>query len=296
MRPGRPAPRRSPERLLPLHAPDQPEGEAKTPRPPPPPAPCRLDARRPKRAGTSPDGGSGPAASSSARCRSPSRPQDGGSETLRARPRSHSAGAGARPGAAPDLPRRLRGQDPPRLAGAAPAPRPSPHRTLHPSSRRAPHLARPARPLASPHLAPQLAPPTPRDRRRLSRPPLHRPRPLPLLSREVTAAEGPGRPSRTPTQCACAFPTAPGPPQPLPCGAVFTARSDPAPCRREPRPLPSSQSCAAGRWRPARSCSRSGTPGRHLLSPGPAREQRLPAEHAYARPCVALSKGLNLCL
>lgn len=177
---------------------------------------------------------------------------------MRARPRSHSDGAGARPGAAPDLPRRLRGQDQPRLAGATPVPRPSPHLTLHPSSRRSPHLARPSRPLASPHLAPQLAPPTPRDRRRLSRPPLHRPRPLLLLSREVTAAEGPGRPNRTPTQCACAFRTAPGPPQPLPCGAVFTARSDPAPGRREPRPLPSSQSCAAGRSRPARCCSRSG--------------------------------------
>ena len=132
--------------------------------PPPPPPPTPLQGRcRAARNGRGPaptaaaDHSREPHRGWAARraphapSRSPSSPQDRGSETVRARPRSHSDGAGARPGAAPDPPRQLRGQDPPRRRDPRPAPLASPYLTLRPSSRPA-SLASPRAPLASPPL------------------------------------------------------------------------------------------------------------------------------------------------
>lgn len=164
-------------------------------------------------------------------------------------------------------------QDSPRAAGT-PAPRPSPHFAPCPSFRPAPltHLARPSPLLASPLLARLPGPQQPWDQQTLPRPPLRRPRPRRRRpascssSREKSGpAEGPRRQRSAPLD-APAPSAPPGPPQPVPCGAVFTARSGPAPGLREPRPFPSSQSRAAWLPRPARRCSPSGPAGRYLSS------------------------------
>lgn len=250
-----------------LHIPEQPKGEAdkrarRIPAPPPPPLQGRCRAAR---------NGRGPAPTAAADhsrephrgwaarraphapSRSPSSPQDRGSETVRARPRSHSDGAGTRPGAAPDPPRRLRRQDPPRRRDPRPAPLASPHLTARPSSRPA-SLASARAPLASPR-APLASPPL--TSHRSSR--LHHltnggpsrgrpstgPAPRPSSREKSRPTERPRRPRITPS-VRLRPPHRPGPPQPVPCGAVFTAGNGPAPGRGEPRPLPAANPVLPG--------------------------------------------------
>ena len=179
-RPGRPAPRRSPERLLPLHAPDQPEGEAEDPSAAAGPLQDRCPAAK--------TGGDQP------------RRRELTSRELQ-RPVQVSltpAGLGLRDGASPaKVTQRRRGGSARGCTGPAPAAEgagPAPARRRHPG---------PA-PLASPHPAPLISP-------------LASPR-APLTSPRITSPRAAARASNASRPAApleAAPPPAPPPAPPL---------------------------------------------------------------------------------
>lgn len=152
-------------------------------------------------------------------------------DSARSRAGPAQAAEGAGPAAPPGPPPRA-----PRLT--------SPHRAplISPAS-----LASPRAPLASPpltshrssrlHHLPNGGPSRGR--------PSTGPAPRPSSREKSRPTERPRRPRIT-LSVRLRPPHRPGPPQPVPCGAVFTAGNGPAPGRGEPRPLPAANPVLPG--------------------------------------------------
>lgn len=211
---------------------------------------------------------------------------------MRARPRSHSDGAGARPGAALDLPRRLRGQDQPRLAGATQAPRLSPRLASPRTPHFAAHLTSRAPHVPSHHL-------TSRRSSRLQRlatggASRHRPStgPAPCSSSREKSRPRRGRGHRIAPPRNAPAPSAPPPGLPGPCHVAPYLRlgATPPPAAGRPAPFP-----AANPVRPGARCQRAAAAARVLPASTCCLLSRLASSDCLqgilmSRPCVALSK------